>query len=261
MKIKILEKGENEITFSVDGISVEMANALRRIMISEIPIMAIEDVYFKDNNSALFDEVIAHRLGLIPLKFPPGVFEFRDTCKVCGGKGCPSCQVIFTLEKEGPCTVYSGDLKSNNEEVKPLYDNMPIVKLEEGQKISLEAVAILGIGRTHIKYKAAISSYKNYPVIKIDTKKCDNCGACVSVCPKDVFEKGSNKPKIKNLEACNLCNACVEACGDKKAIEVKGEEDKFIFKVETVSGLPPEEIVLQACDILEKKVKDLQKEL
>jgi len=261
MKIKILSKGENEITFKVDEISVEMANALRRVMMAEVPVLAIEEVYFKENNSALFDEVIAHRLGLIPLKFPVGVFEFRESCKSCSGEGCPSCQVVFTLEKEGPCIVYSGDMKSSIEDVKPLFENIPIVKLEKGQKVSFEAVAIMGKGKDHIKYKAAIAAYKYYPSITINGKKCDNCGACISACPKDVLEKDKTKPKIKNLDECNLCRACVEACGKKEAIEVVGEKNKFIFRVESVSGLTPKEIVLQACDILEKKAKDLQKEL
>lgn len=261
MKVNILNKDENEITFEVDGIPVEMANALRRIMIAEVPTLAIEDVYFTENNSALFDEVIAHRLGLIPLKFPKGVFNFRETCSVCGGKGCPSCQVVFSLEKEGPGVVYSGDMKSSNKEVKPLYDNIPIVKLEKGQKISLEAVAILGRGKKHIKHKAAIASYKYYPSITIDSKKCDNCGDCISVCPKNILEKGKTKPKIKNLIECTLCKACVEACGEKKAIKVEGEKNRFIFNVESISGLTPKEIVLEACDILENKASELKKEI
>jgi len=261
VKIKFLEKSKESITFEIDGIEIEFANALRRIMISEVPILAIEDVYFKDNNSALFDEVISHRLGLIPLKFPIDVFNFREECSNCGGEGCPNCQAVFTLEKEGPCMVYSGDMKSSNEEVKPLYDNIPIVKLEKGQKISLEAIAVLGLGKNHIKHKAAIASYKYYPLINIDGKKCDNCGACINVCPKNIIVKGKTKPIIKNQIDCTLCGVCVEACGKKNAIELKGDKNRLIFKVETVSGLTPKEIVLKSCDILENKSEELKKEL
>ena len=258
MKIKILNRTNEEIKFVVDGISVPFANALRRIMMVEVPTLAIEDVYFRENDSVMFDEVIAHRLGLIPLKFNPETLNFREDCS-CEGEGCPNCQVVFELEKEGPCMVYSKDLKSSSEEVHPLYDNIPIVKLEKGQRLSLEAIAILGRGKDHIKWKAAIASYKYYPIIKINSKKCDNCGKCIKACPKNVLALDKDKVVIQNIEECSLCKACVEACGDKEAIEVTGDENKFIFTVESVSGLSPMDIVLKSCEILEEKSNELLK--
>jgi len=258
MKIKFLDKNKDEIRFIVDGISTPMANALRRIMMVEVPTLAIEDVYFRENTSVLFDEVIAHRLGLIPLKFDPTIINFMEECS-CEGEGCPNCQVVFELNKEGPCTVYSGDMKSSAKEVKPVFDNIPIVKLEKGQKLSFEAIAILGVGKEHIKWKAAITSYKLYPSIEINAKKCDNCGACIKACPKNILKEKNGKIIIQNIEECNLCNACAEACGDKDAIKISGNESKFIFDVETVSGLSPKEIVLKACEILDNKSKSLIK--
>ena len=261
MKMKILNKEKEEIVFEIEDIKIEMANALRRIMISEVPILSIEEVFFKENNSALYDEVITHRLGLMPIKFPVKTFNFKEECENCEGEGCPNCQVVFTLEKEGPCTVYSGDMKSSIGEVKPAYDKIPIVKLEKGQKISFDAIAVLGRGKDHIKNKAAIASYKYYPSVNLDGRKCDNCGACVDICPKDIFKKGKTKPSVKNQIDCILCGACVEACGEKEAIEVSRDNKKLIFKVETVSGLSPKEIVLEACNILENKSEELKKEL
>ena len=101
MKIKILSRKGDTIRFVAEGITPAFANALRRIMISEIPVLAIEWVDFRENSSILFDEVIAHRLGLLPLKFDPEKMNFTEDCR-CEGKGCPSCQVAFSLEKAGP---------------------------------------------------------------------------------------------------------------------------------------------------------------
>jgi DNA-directed RNA polymerase subunit D len=79
MKVTMSGKKGNEVTFVLQGATPAFANALRRIMISEVPAMAIESVDFHENDSVLFDEVIAHRLGLIPLSFEPGKFNFRKS--------------------------------------------------------------------------------------------------------------------------------------------------------------------------------------
>ena len=91
MKIKILNRKGEKLRFLLEGTTPAFANALRRIMISEIPNLAIDVVEFQDNTSALFDEIIAHRLAMLPLEFDPDKFNFTAECK-CGGKGCPSCQ-------------------------------------------------------------------------------------------------------------------------------------------------------------------------
>lgn len=158
MKIKVIEKGKDFIRFEVNGISVEMANAIRRTILREIPILAVDYVDFHENTSAFFDEIIAHRIAMIPLKFNPETINFRDECK-CEGKGCELCTAVFILDRTGPCTVYSKDLKPVNEDTYPLFNNFPIVKLLKGQKLKLEAVARLGTAKEHVKFQAANASY------------------------------------------------------------------------------------------------------
>ena len=119
MKVDLLNKTDSEIQFSVEGVKPSFASALRRIMVSEVPTMAIEWVDFKQNSSALPDEVVANRLGLVPLTFDKG-YNVNEECTTCKGKGCNNCQVKLTLKKKGPAVVYSGDLKSTAKDVKPL---------------------------------------------------------------------------------------------------------------------------------------------
>lgn len=57
--------------------ALQLANSLRRIMISEAPTMAIEHVYITNNTSVIQDEVLAHRLGLIPLLVDPELFSYK----------------------------------------------------------------------------------------------------------------------------------------------------------------------------------------
>ena len=147
MKVEKLSKSEDKIIFIVHGINHSIANAIRRSVL-EIPTMAIEFVEFYKNDSALYDEVLAHRLGLIPLRAPK-TFFFREECN-CKGKGCAQCTAIFKLKARGPGTVYSSELKGKSAEV--VYKEMPITILAKDQELELVAEAILGIGKNHAKF-------------------------------------------------------------------------------------------------------------
>jgi DNA-directed RNA polymerase subunit D len=209
MKVKITKKGKDRIEFILEGASVPFANALRRTMISGVPVLAIEWVDITENSSAVFDEIIAQRLGLIPLVFDPSKFNFQEDCK-CRGKGCPLCQVVFALEKQGPGTVYSGDMKSSNRGVKPSDPRFPIAELLGNQKIKLEAVARLGTGKEHAKFQAANAAFQNYP--------------------------------------------------EFRGKDINTQPDKFLFSVESVSGLQASYIISRAGEILEEKAKEFKKE-
>ena len=119
--------------FTIHGATPAFANALRRSMIGEVPTLAIEDIRIYDNTSVLFDEILAHRLGMIPIKTDLSQYSPRADCS-CGGVGCPGCTVTFTLSAEGPKMVTSGDLISMDPKATPVLDNIPIIKLWEGQK-------------------------------------------------------------------------------------------------------------------------------
>ena len=159
MKVKVLEKNGKEIKFSVEGITPAFANALRRTMIGEVPVMAIEFVDFKKNDSVLPDEVLANRIGQIPLTFEKKSYDLPKGCK-CDGKGCSRCQVELVLKKKGPCVVYSEDLKSKAKDVQPVFERIPIVELFEGEELQFEAIAQLGLGKENSKWQAAVVGYK-----------------------------------------------------------------------------------------------------
>ena len=159
MKVNILKKTNEIVDFEVEGLTPALAAELRRIMLSEIPTMAIEWVDFHKNDSVLWDEIIAHRLGLIPLVFDPKLYNMKDECE-CSGKGCSRCQVVLVLKKKGPCVVYSGDLVSSDKNIRPVYDKIPIVELMENQELEFEAIAQLGLGKEHAKWQGAIVGYE-----------------------------------------------------------------------------------------------------
>jgi DNA-directed RNA polymerase subunit D len=159
MKLKVTENTDNKVRFTVSGIDVSLANALRRIVISEIPSMAVESVTYDENSSILNDEVLSLRLGLMPLTTDLKTYNSVEEC-TCKGKGCAKCMVTLTLEAKGPGVVYSGQMKSTDPEIMPVHDNIPLAKLTEEQEIRFEAKAELGIGKKHMKWQAGLASYE-----------------------------------------------------------------------------------------------------
>ncbi len=258
MDLKLLNKQGNKLTFLIKDTSPSFVNTLRRVMTSEVPVMAVRKVTFVKNNSALFDEVISHRLGMLPLTTDLSTFVLLDKC-TCKGAGCAKCQVSITLKAEGPLTVYASDLKSQDSKTKPVYAKMPIVKLLKGQELEFEAVATLGLGKEHSKYNPCLAYYKGYP--KIDIDKVKNSEEVAKSCPVDVYELKGRQLNIKNLEACTLCMACVEKADPQGSVTVEGSEKDFIFTIESWGKLSPEEILSKALDVVDEKLTEFATQL
>ena len=154
--IKILESSDSHVKLLLKGIDRVYANALRRFAISEVPCMAIDEIVIHENSSVLYDEILAHRLGLIPLTTDLEGYILPQDCDCKTSLGCTKCRVLLVLDAvaaEEIKTIYSGDLVSEDTRVKPYVDNIPIIKLAPNQKIKLEAYAKLGKGRHHAKWQ------------------------------------------------------------------------------------------------------------
>jgi DNA-directed RNA polymerase subunit D len=265
VEIKVLEKDDANMRLLIQGVDVPYMNALRRLVISEVPCMAIDEIVILENSSVLQDEIIAHRLGLIPLKTDLDSYNLPEDCACKSEFGCNLCRVTLALDVEakgGPRTVYSGDLVSENPSVMPVSDKIPILKLAKEQRIKLEAYARLGKGKNHAKWQpVSMCAYKYYPKVEIG-RRCDACGKCIDVCPKRVLVKTGNKIEVQNQILCTLCQDCVEACPQEPhAITVSGEEDAFIFNVESTNVLTPERIVTEAIKILDKQLKEVESQI
>ncbi len=133
-------------------------NALRRLAISEVPTLAIDDVVILENSSVMHDEALAHRLGLIPLRTDPGRFVMPHECDCGSALGCAKCRVLLVLDAEATDktkVVTSGELVSEDETVKPVSKDIPIIVLAPNQKLKFEAYARLGTGKSHAKWQPA----------------------------------------------------------------------------------------------------------
>jgi len=266
MEVKVIERDENSIRFTLSKVSPAFANALRRAMIGEVESMAIENVIVLENNSVMYDEILAHRLGLIPLSGDTEGYVSPDECDCKSELGCSKCRVSFTLEAEATddtITVYSGDLKSEDPHVKPVVDKIPIVKLAPGHKLKLEAYARLGRGIEHAKWEpVSACAYKYQPRVSVNMKKCDVCAECVKFCPRNVFATEGSKLIVKNEMNCTLCMDCVRHCPMKPSpITIDWDDTTFVFYVESTGSMPVEKIVREAATLLDKKSTLLSKQI
>lgn len=257
MELELIEQKGNELVFVLKDVNNILANTLRRLMLSEVPTLAIDTVNFIKNDSALYDEIIAHRLGLTPLITDLKSYELPEKCS-CKGEGCAKCQLNMTLNTKGQKTVYASELKSQDPKIKPVYGNMPIVKLVKEQKLELEATAVLGYGRQHNKFSPGLIYYKSYPQISI-TKDFNKGDEAVKICPTKVFENDGKKLKVKHLLNCHLCNACQDAF--PKDIKVTPSKTDFVFFIESFGQLTPKEILIEALNIFDNKLDEFAKKL
>nr|KYP58935.1 DNA-directed RNA polymerase II subunit RPB3-A [Cajanus cajan] len=186
-RVKIRELKDDYAKFELRDTDASIANALRRVMIAEVPTIAIDLVEIEVNSSVLNDEFIAHRLGLIPLTSERAMsMRFSRDCDACDGDGqCEFCSVEFHLRvkcmTDQTLDVSSKDLYSSDHSVVPVDFSDPsnhessdnrgiiIVKLRRGQELRLRAIARKGIGKDHAKWSpAATVTFMYEPEIHIN---------------------------------------------------------------------------------------------
>jgi DNA-directed RNA polymerase subunit D len=260
MEVRVLEnnKDAGKLSFVIKGTTAAFVNALRRIMVEEVPTMAIEEIEFRKNNSILYDEMVAHRLGLTPLKTDLKSYNLPDKCK-CDGKGCARCQLKLTLKAiKGSGIIYASELKSKDPAIKPVYPKMPIVKLLKGQSLEFEATAVLGKGKEHSKWIPCLAYYKHKPIIEIGNVK--NPEEIVEKTHGNIFEIKNGKLEVikDNLFKYDLAGVVEEVSNGE--VRVKYDDD-FIFYVESWGQLSCKEILNQAMDIFNERFEEFSEEI
>ncbi len=163
--LEVISKDNRKISVKLKGVPLQYANALRRICLNGIPIFAIDTIDIIENSSVLPDEGLAHRLGLIPLKTDLSRFNEPSKCDCQSESGCSNCRVMLVLDSgnsDVTRTIFSDELSSEDDSIKPISDKISIVQLTQGQRIKVECYARLGRGTEHAKWNSAnISTLTN----------------------------------------------------------------------------------------------------
>ncbi len=252
MEIRVIEnsKDKRKLSFILKDGGIVWANTIRRLIIDEVPIMAIDEVEFRDNSSILYDEMIAHRLGLIPLETDLKSYKLIEKPE---DRESLKCAVKLVLKEKGPCTVYSASLKSKDPSIVPVEKGFPIVKLLKGQSLELEATAILGRGKNHAKWNPGHVYHRYKPIIEIGNVK--NPEEVVDKTHGNIFEiKGGKLEVIKdNLFSVDLAGAAEDASNGQVK---EGRDSDILITIESWGQLSCKEMVLRSLEELDSQLDE-----
>ena len=234
--------------------------------------MAIDTVIINQNTSIIPDEVLSHRLGLIPILAEAEDFEEKKENEDFNENNSIKFELKVKCYKDNKgniinSSIYSNSLKfiplgkqnerfKGNEEIKVVYDNILINKMRPGQEINLECYCIKGIGKTHAKWSPVSTAY--YRLLSninfISEIKGNDAEELKELCPKKVFDVKGNKAYVKNIRNCTTCRECIrneKFCG---MIELGKVTDHYEFHIESVGIYSPESLFYKALNVLKDKV-------
>ncbi len=245
MQIEVLKQEKDRSFFILKGINSVIANTIRRSAINEVPTLAVEKVTFKKNSSALYDEMLANRIGLIPIK-TDAKDDFNPEKPV---------EITLKLKAEGPSIAVSSQMESSDPKCIPAVPEMPIVKLLKDQELEFEATATLGQGKDHSKFCPGLVYFKSVPTLKVSK---DSKAKSVAEAFPDVLALKGQGLEIKDLVA---WNEAIESACEKNDITIENSDTDFMFCVESWGQLTPKEIMLKSVEMIDLKLDELEKAL
>ncbi|XP_795508.4 DNA-directed RNA polymerases I and III subunit RPAC1 [Strongylocentrotus purpuratus] len=294
-RIDVISLTHSELEFDMVGVDPAVANAFRRILLAEVPTMAIEKVSIFNNTSIIQDEILAHRLGLIPIKADPRIFEYREEVNTGDETGTGEDTIEFQLKVK--CTKNPNASKDatdpdelyknakvttehfkwipleNQEETygpkafAPVNKDILIAKLRPGQEIDLKMHCVKGIGKDHAKFSpVATASYRLMPEIilteDIVGERAKKLQQCFSSGVIDVEKRNGVPVAVVACPRRDTCGREVFSHDDlKDCVKLNRIRDHFIFSVESTGALRPEVLVSEAINILKSKCKTFQQDL
>jgi len=237
------------MTFDIKGIEPPLANALRRILLSEIPTMAIEIVNIYQNTSIIPDEVLSHRIGLVPIFADANEFHYKKDKEDFNEFNAVYLKIHVKCEKLKSGEIINQEVNSGHIHwtpigkqstlftgdhlIKVVHDDILLTKLRPGQEIEAELICVKGIGKTHAKWSPVSTAY--YRLVPEITITCDIFGEDAlnlkKTCPTGVFDVeevwGEKKAIVKNPRNCTTCRECIRAPQFKEVIMLEKVKDHF----------------------------------
>lgn len=280
-----------ELEFDIIGCHPSIANAFRRLILSEVPSMAIEKVLITTNTSIIQDEVLAHRIGLIPLKADPRLFEYKsdDQDPLVGTEHDTlefELKVKCIRRKDTKDTASLDDLYKNHRvlsgkmkwipkgkqaelykelDVGPIHDDILLVKMRPGHELDLKLLAVKGIGKDHAKFSpVATAFYRLMPEIELLKDVTGDNAKLIQKCfSPGVIGIDADTDKAYVIDArYDTCSRNVFRYPQlENTVRMSRIRNHFIFTIESVGALRPEEIFIESVKNLRKKCQMFLEEI
>lgn len=262
MNVELIDENNDNINFRVEDVQPGFLNLIRIFSMDYVPTLAVEEVEFKTNDSALYDEVLAHRLGLIPISTDLEAYELKEDCS-CGGEGCSQCELNITLKTTKTGTIHASRTKSEDDECSFVQEDMPIVKLEDDQDLEFLATAIMGRGEEHSKWSPGLVYYKEEPSINTEDIDLDEeTKENIKTSCDDLVDISDSSIELDHEEliTSRRFDGCIGSLEEAGA-EISQKDDSYILTVEPWGQLEPSEMLVKAADIFSDKLDELESEL
>jgi len=262
-----------------------MANAFRRILITEVPTVCIENVYIWDNTSFMVDEVLAHRCGLVPLNVDPSLMIMKKSrTDQAMDRNTVVFRVDLTCERNSNARKRSTkdhELYINHELLSshllwvpagkqaelfvgkppaPTNPNIVLTKLRPGQRVNMELHAVKGVGKDHAKFSpVATASYCLLPHIKIkkpipfhlaqEFQKCFSPGV-IKIDPRTQEVSVDEQ----NVRKDSVSREVLRHPEFADSVDLGRVRDYFIFSVESEGPYAPERLFPEAVKVMREKL-------
>ncbi len=242
MDIKKVYNEKGLVKFLIKGTNYTFLNTLRRTVMTIVPCLAIDEVQIYNNDSVTFDELLANRLGLLPIKTDVATYKKGDKVKL-------------VLEKVGPCVVTSKDIKCTDPKIEILDKKIMITKLGKEESLKLEMTAVMNIGSEHARFQPAIVAYNQ--LSEIDNATVKDAKKIVEEMPKNSVELKAGK--LFFTDPYNLTNQNQHLdILRKHGVSVNYSETDFILTIETTGQLTAKEVLDSAVKALTEKLDELE---
>ena len=276
MKVKLRQNEKFFAQVEFIDVNYSFVNSIRRSLVSMVPCLAIHEVDFHmgslgayvdeesgeekeyESISAMFNEIVAHRIGMLPIPTDEKTIEaFGDSI----GDDSKQPDIMYSLHKQGPCTVYSGDLEPVNGDTSLTIPetSVPIVKLAEGQAILVYAKAKMGTAKQHAKWQTAVAPrFYQAPTLTVSSGKGSK--TVIDVAGKENFKKkGKNhiiEDPVKAHEAIKKLESLWNDEDAQNAMTITRNKTHFILEFETTGAMEAKLALEQALKSLDTHCKD-----